>query len=45
MITELLPNIFDCYDLNICGNAYVVKTQTKFKLSSPIFVSKEAHTK
>jgi hypothetical protein len=38
--TELLPNIFDGHDLNICGNAYVVKAQTMFKLLCPNCVSR-----
>jgi len=45
MIIKLLPNMFDCHDLNICGNALVVKAQTKFRLPCPIFISREAHTK
>jgi hypothetical protein len=40
MVIELLPNIFDQYDLSIYGNASTIKTQTKFKLSYPICVSK-----
>jgi len=45
MITKLLPNIFDYHDLSICGNAYMVKAHTKFRLSCPFFISREAHNK
>jgi hypothetical protein len=38
--TELLPNISNGYDLNICGNAYVVKNQIMFKLLCSNYVSK-----
>jgi len=44
-IIELLPNISNHHHLNIYGNAFVVKPQTKFKPSCPIYVSKETHTK
>jgi hypothetical protein len=42
MITELLPNILDCYDLSICGNAYVIKTQTKVQTFKPNFCFKRS---
>jgi hypothetical protein len=45
MVNELLPNIFDQYDLSICGNASMIKAQTKFKVSYPICVLRETHTK
>jgi hypothetical protein len=45
MVIEILPNISNRHHLSIYGNAYVVKAQTKFKLSCPISVSRWTHTK
>jgi hypothetical protein len=40
LTTELLPNISDGHDLNICKNAYVIKDQTMLRLSYPNYVSR-----
>jgi hypothetical protein len=41
MITNILQNISDCRDLNICGNAYVIKAR---KSSNAQFLFQEKHT-
>jgi hypothetical protein len=45
MVIELLPNISICHHLSIYENAFVVKAQTKFRLSRPISILRETQTK